>query len=352
MSRAAPLPRLTSLRFFAAAGVVIFHLHVWEVGSLPWQVSKVGYVGVTFFFTLSGLVLAWGTEPGLAALRFYRRRFARVWPSHVVVFGIAAVVPVVAVARGVPEAIPNILLVQSWWHDYRIVFGMNGVAWTLSCEAFFYATFPVLVRVFSRSPAWVPWVISAAMLSVSFAAGFVAPGYSHHLPLTRLGEFVLGMAAGLALRRGWRPALPSYVTWAAAAAGFGLAYLLRPPLANAPLAGVFLVLLLAAVARDLRGDAGWLTGRYAVFAGEASFALYLVHELVIINLKPVLPLSAPLVVGVMLLAAAVCAVALHLLVERPCNALLRGRSRSIALAPPQEVSRQTGVAGMTDSTKE
>ena len=39
----------------------------------------------------------------------------------------------------------------------------------------------------------------------------------------------------------------------------------------------------------------------------------------------------------MVVVAVLAAVALHVLVERPCNRLLTGRSRSVALAPPTEL---------------
>lgn len=40
-----------------------------------------GRAGVSFFFILSGLVLAWVWQPGNG---FYRRRFARIYPAYVV----------------------------------------------------------------------------------------------------------------------------------------------------------------------------------------------------------------------------------------------------------------------------
>lgn len=108
-----PLPRLTSLRSFAAAAVFVYHLDVWEVVPIPWDLATSGYTGVGLFFLLSGFVLAWGTRPGLPARVFYRRRFARVWPSHAVMLVCSMVVPVVAVQRDLASAVPNLFLVQA-----------------------------------------------------------------------------------------------------------------------------------------------------------------------------------------------------------------------------------------------
>jgi hypothetical protein len=135
------------LRAFAALAVFIFHLDAWQVAALPLKLSSLGSSGVAFFFVLSGFVLAWGTDPRLPVKTFYRRRFARVYPLDLVTLVIASLVPVVAVDRSWEAAVANAFMLQAWFRDYKIVYGMNGVSWSLSCEAFFYAV--------SRSlPSW------------------------------------------------------------------------------------------------------------------------------------------------------------------------------------------------------
>jgi peptidoglycan/LPS O-acetylase OafA/YrhL len=334
MSRGQALPRLTSLRVFAAASVVVFHLHAWEVTPMPASVASLGYLGVCFFFVLSGFVLAWGTEPGLPARTFYRRRFARVWPSHSVMLAAAATLPVVAVGRGWSEAVPNAVLVQSWAFDSTIAYGMNGVSWSLSCEAFFYASCPLLFQMFGRIERRWQWLLAAAALTFSLAVGVIAPGGAFHLPAARYGEFLVGVVAGLAMRAGWRPRVPVSVAIAAVVLGLALSSLLPFPLPNVLMVGPFLLVLLSAAARDLKGTPGWLWSRPLIFAGEASFALYLVHELVILNLQPYLATNAAFEVLVMVVVMCSSAVALHIGVERPFHRLLRGGRKSVALARP------------------
>jgi peptidoglycan/LPS O-acetylase OafA/YrhL len=91
--------------------------------------------------------------------------------------------------------------------------------------------------------------------------------------------------------------------------------------------------LLCAAGRDIRGVGGWLRSRPLIFAGEASFALYLMHELVIINLRGALQGRPRADAGALVAVAGVAAVVLHLAVERPANRWLRGGGRSIALEP-------------------
>lgn len=77
------LGALTTLRFFAALHVVLFHMKV--IGILtdgPWwyqNFAGIGYVGVNFFFVLSGFILVYTyAGPSLSVWRFWQARFARV----------------------------------------------------------------------------------------------------------------------------------------------------------------------------------------------------------------------------------------------------------------------------------
>src|SRR5579864_7801332 len=80
------LPALTSLRFFAALHVFVFHMYAMKIASTAgWtrQISSIGYVGVSFFFVLSGFILVY-TYAGrqFSAAEFWRARFARTYPAY------------------------------------------------------------------------------------------------------------------------------------------------------------------------------------------------------------------------------------------------------------------------------
>ena len=153
---AANIRSLTSLRFFAALWVVLFHYWPLLTGTevLPCLVAK-GYLGVELCFTLSGFILCHVYRTGLEEGRFKYgaflwARLARVYPLHIATLaGLGAV----AIAAGVAgfSVDPNILswaslpaqltLTQAW--GFAPVASWNHPSWSISAEWFAYLTFPV-----------------------------------------------------------------------------------------------------------------------------------------------------------------------------------------------------------------
>jgi peptidoglycan/LPS O-acetylase OafA/YrhL len=336
------LPRLTSLRIFAALAVFLAHLDAYDVLAPGKEPFRLGYTGVSFFFVLSGFVLAWGTRPGLPVRTFYRRRFARIWPSHLTVLVVAALVPSVAVSRGWDVVGPNALLVQAWWRDDAMAYGMNGVSWSLSCEATFYLLFPLIMRSVLGRRVWLLWAAAFLALAAGVGASLAFGDYAYHTPLARLGEFLLGMAAGSAFANGWRPTLPLWAPVGAVVGGLVVSYVLPYPTPDELMALSALVLVLFAASRDVSGRSGWLQNPALVFAGEASFAFYLVHELVILNVTPLIPAWTELLVLTVVSASA--ATVLHLFVERPANRWLRGRHGAQPVPPRPLANPRTATS--------
>ncbi len=86
------LDALTALRFIAATMIVLHHSR--GNFGIPGAVGDYFNFAqaVTFFFILSGFVLAYSypTLSGLPAVgRFYRARIARLWPLHFTTFVLA-----------------------------------------------------------------------------------------------------------------------------------------------------------------------------------------------------------------------------------------------------------------------
>ncbi|MYR15977.1 acyltransferase family protein, partial [Streptomyces sp. SID724] len=214
----ARLDSLTGLRFWAALAVVLYHLSR-QAGQLPWisDVTWYGRSGVTFFFVLSGFVLAWTYDGKVVpAIVFFWRRFARIWPLLA-----ASVLASVAVwyALGTDFSLrgtaATLGLVNAWVPDHAYLSGGNPAAWSLSDEAWFYLIFPLLLAMPLMRSARGRMVIVVAVCAASLAAwlsgalitdSLVRVWALDYFPPTRTLQFVLGVAAGLAVKRGWRPA--------------------------------------------------------------------------------------------------------------------------------------------------
>ena len=144
------LPRLTAFRWYAALVVCLYHFGQ-MVNWRPLSYFSIGTTGVSFFYVLSGFVLTWSFRADPSPVRFYRRRFARIYPATIV----TGIVAFILVAFGMYDlrggflgAVTSILLLQAWFLGLSYPsFSYNSVAWSLSCEAFFYALLPLFVLV-------------------------------------------------------------------------------------------------------------------------------------------------------------------------------------------------------------
>jgi peptidoglycan/LPS O-acetylase OafA/YrhL len=345
LTTAAPrnLPSLTALRGPAALCVFVFHV------GLLWGAPKrglvapflqLGPIGVSSFFVLSGFVLTWSHRDGGVPTAFWQNRFARVWPAHAAAL-LVALVLVVRLDQPRPwwAFAAQLLLVNTWLPIPRLIGTFNTVCWSLAVEALFYALFPWIVRALPRTTRAL-WVLLAACVAGVVGWELLAPRLlSGHAPLTviwsiywfppaRLPELVAGMALARLVAAGRVPRIPvavAGVLWLGAAA-----LVLRVPI-GLLYGGLTLVptllLLSAAAQRDMAAGRNLLAWRPLVWAGEVSYAFYLVHNLVLGTLHEVLdPLSGVEVVpvaGFGFCVAAFAAWVLHDTVEVPARNRLR-----------------------------
>lgn len=337
------LRSLTGLRFFAAAAVVLYHAGIQSAPGYdqPYALLRFAYLGVTFFFVLSGFVLVWSARDSDTASGFYRRRFARVWPVHALTFVAAIALAAAALIdqRGpARSSLLNVTLLQAWSNDGEVVYGFNGVSWSLSCELFFYALFPLMLPIARRAgalatvAAGVAWLVVGIVLATSVDQQWILVAF----PAYRVGEFVVGMGLALWVLQGGRGATRSLALGATVVSYAGLLVLNRltaGALSDRPwlvalgiLPAVALVLVTFARS-DRAGVEGWSTAPWLVRLGQWSFALYMVHELLLRALSPVLEEHlwvAPFAV----VACVALSGAVYEWFERPVERRLRGRQRT------------------------
>ncbi|GAA4993883.1 acyltransferase [Yinghuangia aomiensis] len=345
---------LTGLRWFAA--LAVFAFHVSDRAPLPhlYEVSQYGDAGVAFFFVLSGFVLTWSYSPSVPLATFYWRRFARVWPLLLV----TTVVAVWALREDVSEvwrkSLMSVGLLQAWF-PAGDVFG-NPVAWTLSCEAFFYLMLPfVAPLLIRRSPRVLLGCAVAVVMAMwayrYFTFDLIQPTDSHvrlqilRFPAGRFLEFLLGIIAASAVRQGWRTRIrPWHLLIVLGGLLYGLDWLHNQPWTVASwtiqaLAPLFALLIAVSAIGDIEGRRTWMASPPLVALGTWSYAFYLVHILVMDGLTGTVVYDRSATwdnlvpVAVWLVLSLVASYAAYRFVEHPCEARLRRMSRYRPVPP-------------------
>ncbi|GHH51030.1 acyltransferase family protein [Streptomyces candidus] len=385
--RRSTLPSLTGLRFVAAFIVLISHTgYLFYMGAAPEDnhsdyLFVAGSVGLTFFFVLSGFILTWVARDSDTRRRFWRRRLVKIFPNHLVTLAATVVLMITGgVAVTVSNTLPSVFLLQSWIPSQEVIqgHGTNSPSWSLTCELLFYLSFPFvlpLVRRIRDNRLWL-WTggVTLAVLTLPFVAQVLPDQpvmwwgggmswweywFVYHFPLSRMLEFVLGiLVAQIVLKGRW---IGMRTGWAAllAVAGYAVTTQLPDVFAWMSLTALPLALLIAAAATaDVRGSRTGFGGRTMVWLGEISFALYMVHYLVLYYgpVRAVSPdhgmqtwtfLEALRDIGLTMAISLVLAWLLHRYVEEPA---MRRWARP-ASVPPKPTAEQQRPADRVTVTK-
>ncbi|GAA2869745.1 acyltransferase family protein [Paenarthrobacter ilicis] len=357
--RLSKLPSLTGLRFFAALLVFFFHITLSnspippndpinpfadaELGStLEWLVSKAGYVGVSFFFVLSGFLLAWASKPGEPKRQFWRRRLLKIFPNHLVMWVLSMIL--FAAAINPPLGwISNLFLVNSFIPDASVYVAVNPPSWTLNSELLFYLLFPLLMIPIRKIPGnrlWVwAWATVGAMIAVQLVTTYLIPAtpvsaltpiseaqfwFGYIFPPARLFEFILGsILARIVLSGRWVP-LKMWHTLVLCVAGY-VAAMMVPFVYSFNVATIVPVaaIICTVATRDIAGHTGFLGSKPMVWLGNISFGFYLCQGVVIFYGRILLGNQvyptpvALLVVAGFFVATLLGGWALYALVEKP-----------------------------------
>lgn len=282
------LPALTGVRFFAAMQVVAFHFGagfarrhgVWA----PVQhLLDNGWVSVALFFILSGFILSYTYSHNMARrgsrARFWVARFARIYPVYL----LSLLLDLPFTDASLHNKLAVLTMVQSW-NPLRPMWSgaWNLPTWTLSCEAFFYLTFPLLLPAMQRlSDRCLQGMAIAFILLITFGHTMTNwPAAWLHalwipLPVLRLPEFLLGMAAGALFLRNYRLSFGSVTATVAI-----IAILFIEVAATGPWISLLVlpyILLIYSLAQEQGFWARIFNAPALVFLGGASYAIYLLQ---------------------------------------------------------------------------
>jgi exopolysaccharide production protein ExoZ len=321
---------IQALRALAAVAVVAYHALQWADGGFD-----VGRSGVDVFFVISGFII-WRVCAGrdLSPGAFLWRRLTRVAPLYwLTTLALAAVAPVFPAF--LPEVRPGLshlalsLAFIPHLDPRGLPFPTLPPGWTLDYEAAFYLIF---AGALAGPRRWRGRIVLGGLAGLT-AFGFLDPEPFYFLGANpMLLQFAAGVAIAMAAERRRLPGRAGGAVMLVAALGLwtwvevgGLfTELWRPLQWGVPAA----LTVAGAVSLDQRGAFRALpvpVARAILVAGDASYAVYLLHLPATALVAHTLGWSRPgLFLAIAMAASLAAGLAGRALVEKPLLAALRG----------------------------
>jgi len=343
------IDNLQVLRFAAATAVVYAHavdLAALDLGqetlvAANSALHSIGAAGVDIFFVLSGFIITMTSrgQQGLEHSRaFLWKRFKRVAPIYWLLSTPTLLHQIHDQALVSGELIATFLF---WpFTSLTMSFPLLGPGWTLCFEMLFYLAFGAGIAFGGRSM----WLIIAAYFAFLTAGFLVEAPALKFLGSPLILEFLLGVliaktwrrisqrAGGIILTLGLIAFLPTFI--------LGPMQLNDGAAMNEPLAGLARVVMwglpaalivLAAVRLETAQTFPTPLRRSLVFLGDASYAVYLVHTIVLRGFGRLVELTGlqipgDIIVLIGLIGSVIGGVFVHILLEKPLLGLMSGKS--------------------------
>jgi peptidoglycan/LPS O-acetylase OafA/YrhL len=324
---------LDSLRAIAALAVLFYHYtsgYERVVGPhiQPIPGVEFGYLGVDLFFVISGFVIAWTLQRSSSLADFAFGRIARLYPAYLAG---AAITGVVVFGFGF-----NPTHLQTSDIAWNTIIGLPQLVnahnldasyWTLGLEVSFYTMAAVVT---CSLPKMRFEIFCLAWLAASLLARVLLPGHtrlalllvSNYSPLFVAGAMLFAVSPNM------RPDRLTFVTFAAAIA---MCFMGADPRWLRPTNGAGLCLFVALVFGATTGRLAFLNFRPLALVGQASYSLYLIHQIVgywiISNFERLgIPPMTSIAAAAFLVIST--AIGLRRLVEVPAQRLIRNTARA------------------------
>lgn len=332
------LKSLQAGRALAAMAVLSFHLSLMmgdagfsQVGR---NLTRLGYLGVDFFFVLSGFIIAYahsrdiGTPSALG--RYLYRRFVRLYPVYWIFTAIVLVGLFVGGRHNHPPSGAAPWLTAITLLRFSADPTPIHPAWTLVHEIAFYLVFALIIAHRRLGGAvFLAWML-ICLATYHYTSESDRTPFLTYTSAINI-NFLFGMCAYAIFIRAWCPWFLLIIggsIFVAAILADNLGHSAPPLLFAASLAAI-----IAALAILESRSAIWVPGWLAL-VGNASYVLYISHEFIcvlILRLARKLALHVPdgVIYVVTFALATVIAVVIHLFLEKPLmNALRRKNWRT------------------------
>ena len=315
------IKELTGIRFFAALHVVFYHNYylagdfVFQTPAYLRRFFSFGDSAVAFFFILSGFILTivYVDKNKMVkgdAKGFWLARLSRLYPVYLV--GLILDLPrglsyffekydLVTSLKKILISLSAFLLMIQSWHP-RLTPTWNSPAWSLSVEAFFYLSFPLIIaRVLKIKKVFFTFIILYFLptlfyfvmktgLEIDFTEASVKT-FWRSFPVLRLNEFLIGILLGrLYLENGtffqWfkkdqNRIVISFLFWFSMLFSFialSFSYLFpRELITSLFLLPCFSLMIMILASRKIIGSK-LFTNKVVHLLGAASFSMYIIHQ--------------------------------------------------------------------------
>jgi peptidoglycan/LPS O-acetylase OafA/YrhL len=316
MIRTRELQSLQAARAIACLLVILYHALQAAGGEAAIRAWPNGSAGVDLFFVISGAVMVLSTRnltthPG-PARTFIARRLRRIVPLYWLLTAIKLTLATAAPSLAshtapTPWNIAASLLFIPSRDAADAIRPVLPIGWTLNFEMLFYALFATAL---ARRAS--PLLITPALAALALAGFWRTPAWP--APLSLANGMVLEFAAGMALAT-WPPRPPLWLAPIAALA-----------LLSLPSCGPWRFLvwglpaaLLIATAASHEHRLTLHLPRALLTLGDASYATYLIHPLVIAAFSQ----AGPIAIAAAIPASLAAGLAVHRLIDAPLQRALR-----------------------------
>jgi peptidoglycan/LPS O-acetylase OafA/YrhL len=230
----AHIDRLDVLRAISFLAVYSFHLaarfrhanvpftdglfrdySVWPKDALFLVPAGFGWIGVAFFYVLSGFCIHYATlhrREKFSVRDFYGRRFLRIYPAYIVVVLVCTVL-----APWLPyhyfntgQVVAHVFMVHNFLK--ATIFGLDGVLWSLGVEMQFYLLYPLLLGLARRWGGVERCLVMGLVINVvaQLDLGYIKHGgwnpvsVTWSFPLVTWCDWILGVCVAQAYVEGRR----------------------------------------------------------------------------------------------------------------------------------------------------
>jgi peptidoglycan/LPS O-acetylase OafA/YrhL len=360
---------LTSLRFLFALLVFVSHLQFFRQDdeffkTWHYHIFGEGFIGVSFFFILSGFILSLNYDQRLLSGKisyseFWIARVARIYPMHIVTLLLTiplywndffADLPFTTI-----KFLSNAALVHAFIPDWNYFFSFNSPSWSISDEMFFYFAFPFIVWGLVRTKAllrfgWIIFLIIPLQMYVATNQDDFHK-FFYINPFFRIVDFLLGITLHQLYKANYfsilhRSKLLASLAEVVAIASFVAVFHFHNSIPVIYRFSCYYWLPMALVILVFSYQNGVLSkaisNRVCILLGEISFSFYLLHQVVIKYVENVngiyqLISNDYVMTLVMFILSLVFSYIAHKSIELPLNYIIKQRyKRAVSASMPAQ----------------